>query len=119
MRYDLVAIAGVAVICSAFVLLVVLYFVDKENKKHLREILDGTRKDWAKALDAVEELHSRENQAMKSVIASKDRLIEEKEKRIQDLENEIAMKNIVMAAAKLDGTIDLEKLKEMVSHIDV
>lgn len=106
MRYNLVAIAGVATICASFVLLVVLYFVDKENKRHLREMLDNTREDWAKAVDAIEELHSREVQAMKSAIAAKDRLIEEKEKRIQDLEAQIATNELVMSAFKLGDLND-------------
>ena len=116
MRYDIVVIVGIAVFCCSVVLLAVLYLVDKENKKHLREMVEGTRKDWAMAFDAAELLRDKESDALKYALSCKDTIIKEKDERIKDLENQIAINEMVMNAVKLSD-LDSDQLKLLVDSI--
>ena len=108
-------IVGLILLISAMLCLIAVYFLDKEHKKQLREMVDKTRTDWAKAFDAADALHLRKASTYLMVIDAKDELIAEKDKRIEQLEADIAMKDMIMACAKIDGSIDVEKLKEMMN----
>lgn len=96
-------------ICAAIV-----YFSNKEQRRITKEAIDKVRNDWASAIDARDKLHNKEADALKYALSCKDDLIAEKDKRIEQLEGEIALKDMVMACVKVDGSVDIEKLKEMV-----
>lgn len=113
MKYDLVLIAGVVLIVSSVLLLIVLYFVDKEHKKQLKEAVDKTRNDWIMAFDSNEKLRDKEADALKYALSVKDDLIAEKDKRIEDLESRIALNEMIMACAKVDGSIDVKALVKL------
>lgn len=114
MNAKYVIAAGLVLLVSCVISFVVLYLADKEHKKHEREMVDRARMDWARAYDASDALHVRQIETYKAVINAKDEVIAEKNKRIKQLEEEIALKNIVMACAKLDGSIDIEQLRQMI-----
>ena len=91
----------------------IVFFSNKEQKKEKREAIDNVNKNWAKAFDATELLREKEANALKYALACKNEIIAEKNERIKQLESQISMNNMVMACAKIDGSIDIEKLKEM------
>lgn len=95
----------------------IVYVSNKGQKKHEREIVDKTRTDWAAAMAAVERTHSKETEALNRYIASLQDLIVEKDERIKQLENDIALKDFVMSCAKINDSFDEKKLKEMLEHI--
>lgn len=108
-----VIVAGLILIVSCVMTFVALLISEKEHKKQLKELLDKTRTDWAKAFDSTEMLRVKEADALKYALSLKNDLIAEKDKRIEQLEADIAMKDMVMACAKIDGSIDYDKLNEM------
>lgn len=115
LEYSLVIVFAVAIIVS----LLIVYFANKENKKELKERLQETRLDWASALDARDKLHNREVELLDRYIASLQDLLVEKDERIKQLESDIALKDFVMSCAKVDGSFDERKLKDMFEHIEV
>lgn len=117
MRSELVIIVGAVLVGFSVLLLVILFFVEREHKKQLREEVDKARTDWAKAFDAADALHLRQANTYLMVIDAKDEIIAEKDKRIEQLESQIALNQMVMACAKIDGSIDIEKLKEKIGPL--
>lgn len=115
LEYSLVIVFAVAIIVS----LLIVFFTNKEHKKELHDALDERNKSWAAALAGVERLHSKEVEALNRYIASLQDLVAEKDERIKQLENDIALKDFVMSCAKVDGSFDKKKLKEMLGHISV
>lgn len=105
---------GGMIICTLAV-----FFSNKEQKKTTREAVDKTRMDWAKAFDAADALHLRQANTYLMVIDAKNELIAEKDERIKQLENDIALKDFVMSCAKVNGTLDEKKLQDMIDHIKV
>lgn len=105
---------GGMIICTLAV-----FFSNKEQKKTTKEAVDKARMDWAKAFDAADALHLRQANTYLMVIDAKDELIAEKDKRIEQLENDIALKDFIMKCAKVDGSFNEKKLKEMFEHIEV
>ena len=105
---------AVAIIVS----LLIVVFANKESKKELHDVRDELNKSWASALAGVEKLHGKEVEALDRYIVSlqdqivtKDEVIAEKDERIKQLEAEAALKNFVMSCARVDGSINMIKLK--------
>lgn len=109
LEYALVIVLSVAIVIAALI----VFFSNKEQRKEKREAVDNVNKSWARALDATDRLREKEADALKYALACKDDLIAEKDARIQQLEEEIALKNMVLACAKVDGSVDIEALKKM------
>ena len=107
-----IIIAGLFILALSVVSWLLLFLVSREHRKQLREMLDKTRTDWAKAFDSADALREKEASALKYALSVKDDLIAEKDKRIEQLEADIAMKDMVMACAKIDGSIDYEELRK-------
>lgn len=108
----------IAFLVGMAVCALIVYFSNKEQKKQIREAVDSTAKSWIACLASVEKSHDKENEAHAKEVETLDRyivslqdLIVEKDERIKQLENEAALKNFVMACAKIDGSVDIDKLK--------
>lgn len=110
LEYLLALIVSLAILLAA----IIVYFSNKEQKKQTKEIVDKTRMDWAKAFDAADALHLRQANTYFMVIDAKDELIAEKDRRIEQLESQIALNQMVMACAKIDGSIDAKALVKLI-----
>ena len=106
-EYSLVIVFGVAIVVS----LLIVYFANKEHKKEMRELLDKTSSNWAAAFASVDKAHEKEIETLNRYIVSLQDIIIEKDERIKQLENDIALKDFIMKCAKVDGSFDEKKLK--------
>lgn len=113
-EFSCAIVFAVAIIVS----LLIVVFANKESKKELHDARDELNKSWASALAGVEKLHGKEVEALDRYIVSlqdqivtKDEVIAEKDERIRQLEADAALKDFVMSCARVDGSIDTQKLK--------
>ena len=53
MEGKIVVIAGIFLVGLSLVSYVLLLLINKEHRKQLKDILEKTREDWAKALESV------------------------------------------------------------------
>lgn len=119
MNSKYIIVFGLILVCCCIVAFVTLYLSEKEHKRQLKEMLEATRTDWAKAFDSADALHGKKEEALDRYIATLQDLLVEKDERIKQLENDIALKDFVMSCAKVNGTLDEKKLQDMIDHIKV
>ena len=106
-EYSTAIVFAVAIIVS----LLIVFFTNKEHRKEMRDTLNDVSNKWAAALAAQERLQGKEVEALNRYIVSLQDIILEKDERIKQLEADAALKNFVMSCARVDGSIDINKLK--------
>lgn len=94
MRSEYIAaiILGVCILISA----ILVVKAKREARKELREAVNKACIEWAKTFDYVKNQHENEVSCLKDSLMCKDDLIEEKDKRIEDLEAQIARNEAIM-----------------------
>lgn len=97
---------GICILVSA----VLLKKHNKEVDRQIKEAVESRDLIWAQAVDSVTSYRDRQFGLYEKVIEAKDTVIAEQQKRIDDLENQVArneaLMNLVNVTESIRGKID-------------